>query len=307
MAIELQWHIPVPDDLKDVDELLDRVAQACFRVEGIPEAGFCIQMVDDDEIHALNLRMRGVDSPTDVLSFPAIAWPPGKTARNCSRLLRREYDPSMGCVNLGDCVINLDRARLQAREYGHSLLREVSYLAAHSAFHLMGYDHMCEEEKAVMRQKEEQALGSIGMMRGEDEIDYDELFRLACEALDRSYSPYSHFRVGACILTAGGHTFQGCNFENASYGATICAERCAASCAIAAGERRFRAIAIAGEKAAAWPCGICRQVLREFSDLSMPVIVGRLGGDHTMKTLGELLPESFGPDALGGEPEKMNL
>ena len=133
------------------------------------------------------------------------------------------------------------------------------------------------------------------------EIDRQELFDRACAALEHSYAPYSHFRVGACILTASGQMFSGCNFENASLGATICAERCAASCAIAAGERRFVAIAIAGDQAPAWPCGICRQVLREFSPLDMPVIVGRRGGAFAEKTLGDLLPESFGPEDLLGE------
>jgi cytidine deaminase len=117
--------------------------------------------------------------------------------------------------------------------------------------------------------------------------------------MQNSYSPYSHFKVGACILTADGRTFKGCNFENASYGASICAERCAASCAIAAGARRFAAIAIVGSSAPAWPCGICRQVLREFSDPSLPVIVGQYGKAFSVMTLGELLPNSFGPEDLG--------
>lgn len=129
-------------------------------------------------------------------------------------------------------------------------------------------------------------------------MTYERLFDLACEAMQRSYAPYSHFRVGACILTESGETFLGCNFENASYGATICAERCAASCAIAAGQRRFKAIAIAADTLA-WPCGICRQVLREFSDLSLPILVGKAGsGTFVVKTLGDLLPESFGPETL---------
>ena len=105
--------------------------------------------------------------------------------------------------------------------------------------------------------------------------------------------------MGACILTEDGRTFKGCNFENASYGATICAERCAASCAIAAGARRFAAIAVVGSTAVAWPCGICRQVLREFPDLSLPVIVGQYGKGFTVKTLGELLPEALSPEDLG--------
>ena len=154
-----------------------------------------------------------------------------------------------------------------------------------------------------MREMEKRAMREIRLWReerGEKKVSYQELFDLAAEAMQNSYSPYSHFKVGACILTDSGKTFKGCNFENASYGAAICAERCATSCAIAAGERRFKAIAIAAEKQAAWPCGICRQVLREFAcDLDMPVIIGKAGSEYMVKTLGELLPESFGPEDLG--------
>ncbi len=130
-------------------------------------------------------------------------------------------------------------------------------------------------------------------------MDFDALFAAAKAARERAYAPYSKFMVGACILTDAGNTYTGCNFENASYGATICAERCAASCAIAAGERRFRAIAVVGNTPA-WPCGICRQVLREFAcSQDMPVIVGAYDSDqYAVKTLAELLPESFGPEYL---------
>ena len=299
MPIELQWEIPVPDDLPELERTLDRVAEACFRTEGISGAGFSVRIVDDEAIRRLNREMRNVDAATDVLSFPAVSYPAGKTARDCPKRLRREYDPYLRCVNLGDCVINLNRARKQAAEYGHSLRRELSYLVAHSAFHLMGYDHMNEEERSVMREMEERALGAAGITRDMGEPSYEELFALACEAMQNSYSPYSHFKVGACILSEDGRTFKGCNFENASFGATICAERCAAGNAIASGARRFAAIAIVGSSAAAWPCGICRQVLREFSDLDMPVIVGEYGKGFVVRTLGELLPESLSPEDLG--------
>ena len=299
MAIELQWDIPVPEGMDGLEALLERVADACFEAEGIGGAGFCVSIVDDARIRAMNRETRHIDSATDVLSFPTVSYPAGKTARDCPRRLAREFDPALGCVNLGDCVINLNRARQQAEEYGHSLKRELSYLTAHSAFHLMGYDHMNEEEKRLMREMEEKALGAIGITRQDDGIDSDRLFELACEAMQMSYSPYSHFKVGACILAEDGRTFKGCNFENASYGATICAERCAAGNAIINGARRFKAIAVVGSSAVAWPCGICRQVLREFSDVSMPVIVGEYGKGYTVKTLGELLPEALSPEDLG--------
>lgn len=299
MHIELQWEIPIPEGMESLEHTLDRVAEACFNAEGIEGAGFAVRIVNGEAIQALNREMRQIDQETDVLSFPAVQFPKGKTARDCPKRLRREYDPYCGYINLGDCVINLSRAREQAKEYGHSLTRELGYLTAHSAFHLMGYDHMNEEEKHCMREMEEKALSAVGITRDYDGIDCDGLFALACEAMQQAYSPYSKFKVGACILAEDGRTFKGCNFENASYGATICAERCAAGNAIVNGARRFRAIAVVGSTAVAWPCGICRQVLHEFSDLSMPVIVGEFGKGYTIKTLGELLPESLSPEDLG--------
>lgn len=129
----------------------------------------------------------------------------------------------------------------------------------------------------------------------------ERLYELAQEAMEKAYSPYSKFKVGACILTEDGRTFQGCNFENASYGATICAERCAAGCAIVGGARKFKAVAIAGSSAVAWPCGICRQVLSEFGGPDMRVLVGEAGKGFMVQTLAQLLPESFGPKDLGIE------
>lgn len=299
MNIELQWDVdgtegtvppvPVPE------ALLDRVAGACFEAEGIENAMMALRLTDDRGILKLNQAMRGIDRVTDVLSFPTVQFPKGKTAKDCPKRLRREYDPWMGKINLGDCVINLDRARQQAEEYGHSLKRELCYLTAHSAFHLMGYDHMEEGEKLIMRQMEERALNTLGITR----IDYDDLFSKACEAMQMAYCPYSRFQVGACILSEDGRTFTGCNFENASYGAAICAERCAAGNAIVHGARRFKAIAVVGSTAVAWPCGICRQVLAEFSDRDLPVIVGEYGKGYTVRTLGELLPEGLTAGDLG--------
>lgn len=298
--IELQCEVPgCPDGLED---FLNQVADTCMALEGVTKAGFAIRVVDDSTIRNLNREMRGVDSATDVLSFPTVRFPKGTTARDNPRRLRREYDPSAGWINLGDCVLNLNRAREQAAEFGHSLRRELGYLTAHSAFHLMGYDHMNEADKRQMRAMEKRAMQALQLWRdpkGEIKMTHEALFHLAEEARKNAYAPYSKYCVGACILTEDGRTFQGCNFENASFGATICAERCAASCAIAAGQRRFMAIAIAANSVA-WPCGICRQVLREFAcGPDMPVIVGAAGSEtFEVKTLEELLPGSFGPEYL---------
>lgn len=127
-----------------------------------------------------------------------------------------------------------------------------------------------------------------------------ELFQLAARALDNAYAPYSHFQVGACLLSKDGRTFAGCNIENASYGAAICAERCAVSCAVSQGVREFEAIAVAGRESFAWPCGICRQTLNEFAP-ELKVICGNAStGEYTVATLPQLLPRAFGPKDLAG-------
>ena len=133
----------------------------------------------------------------------------------------------------------------------------------------------------------------------------EELVREAYEARKMSYAPYSEFKVGAALLTRDGKVYRGCNIENASYGATNCAERTVAFKAVSEGARRFRMIAIAGGSGEklnyAYPCGICRQVLREFSDPDrMTVLVGVSPTEYQRFTLEELLPNSFGPDFKKG-------
>ncbi|MBO4904916.1 MAG: cytidine deaminase [Lachnospiraceae bacterium] len=135
-------------------------------------------------------------------------------------------------------------------------------------------------------------------------MDRKMLIEAALEARKHSYSPYSHYRVGAAILCSDGTIVTGANIENASYGATVCAERCAVFTAVASDKKDFTAIAIcggAGDEADdyAFPCGVCRQVLREFTDpASFKVIVAKNADDYREYTLEELLPESFGPDNL---------
>ena len=126
---------------------------------------------------------------------------------------------------------------------------------------------------------------------------YKQLIEAAKSARTVSYAPYSHYHVGAALLTADGRIFTGCNIENGSYGATVCAERTAFFKAISEGVRQgFRAIAIAGgpgeEIAPSYPCGICRQVMSEFCDRDFEIIVVGAEGAE-LYTLGELLPHSF--------------
>ena len=130
------------------------------------------------------------------------------------------------------------------------------------------------------------------------------LVKQALEARTRAYAPYSGYTVGAALLAADGRTFPGGNIENASYGATNCAERTAFFQAISEGEREFTAIAIAGGIAGelpveyAYPCGICRQVMQEFCDENFVIYVVKSEEDYLKYTLKELLPYGFGGDAI---------
>ncbi|GAA99363.1 uncharacterized protein L969DRAFT_16667 [Mixia osmundae IAM 14324] len=131
----------------------------------------------------------------------------------------------------------------------------------------------------------------------------------ALKARDAAYCPYSDFRVGACLLADTGVFFMGCNVENASYGGTICAERTAVVKAVSEGARRFRAIAVATDlNEACSPCGLCRQVLREFMPQEAPILLvipahadaqGQAVEVQTISSsMAALLPMSFGPEHL---------
>ena len=125
-----------------------------------------------------------------------------------------------------------------------------------------------------------------------------QLIDLAFEMLSRSYVPYSGFPVGAALCCTDGTVFTGCNVENAAYGSTICAERTALVKAVSEGKRSFRRLAVAGDSADfCWPCGACRQMLREFG-LDLQILVANRDGEYEVHTLAELLPHSFGPDTL---------
>lgn len=149
---------------------------------------------------------------------------------------------------------------------------------------------------------------SIDIVHGVTPQQFAELRKKALEARELSYSPYSKFRVGCCLLTNDGEYVTGANVENASYGGAICAERTTIVKTLTASNQshskrgQWRCLAISGDslESCITPCGICRQFIREFASTSLPIVMfNGDGSKYIVKTLEELLPLSFGPDDLG--------
>ncbi len=125
---------------------------------------------------------------------------------------------------------------------------------------------------------------------------WNDLMNQAITAMTYSYSPYSHYKVGAALLTGSGQVYLGCNIENSGYTASLCAERTAIAKAVSEGVTDFVAIAVVTVNGGA-PCGVCRQVMREFAP-ELTVIIGSIQGDYRVTSLAQLLPDSFGPENL---------
>jgi len=150
----------VPETL---DKLLRRVIDTALYAEtGRRDLSVCVTYTDDGGIQALNREHRAVDRPTDVLSFPMLDYDRGEPAFDEDD----ERDPENGRLYLGDIVLNVDRVDAQAGEYGHSVEREAAFLAVHSALHLLGYDHVDDEEgQALMEEKQKLVLEALGLTR----------------------------------------------------------------------------------------------------------------------------------------------
>ena len=147
------------------DSILVKMQQAadrCLLCEKVRVPCFItVRLCSDESIAAMNASFRNIPRSTDVLSFPTVSYPSGCTAESCEKLIRREYDDEMNACFLGDIVISVPHIHAQAEEYGHSVEREACYLLVHGICHLMGYDHMTEEEKRKMRTREEEILSAL--------------------------------------------------------------------------------------------------------------------------------------------------
>lgn len=158
-------YIPVTADIPGVGDerkaFIRKVIRTALAAEGVDfPCEVDVLLTNDARIHELNREQRGIDRPTDVLSFPAFDLRPGTLPEPA------DADPGSGLVPLGDMVVSLERAAAQAKEYGHSNRRELAYLTVHSVLHLLGYDHLDEgPQKAQMRAKEEEILEKLDVIR----------------------------------------------------------------------------------------------------------------------------------------------
>ena len=149
-------------DSDAVVALIRRAIRTALLCEGVTvPCEVDVLLTDDEGIREINRDMRGIDAPTDVLSFPAFSYVPGEPPADDA-----DADPMTGLTPLGDMAISLERVRAQAAEYGHSERRELAYLAVHSTLHLLGYDHLDEgEQKRQMREREEAVMAELGLKR----------------------------------------------------------------------------------------------------------------------------------------------
>ena len=167
MSFYLEETCNIPFDFAYA-KLAEDVIAFCLSHENFPyEAEVNLTLTDNEEIHRINLEYRQIDRPTDVLSFPMVDYPaPADFSELEGEIASAEYfHPETGELILGDIVISVERARMQAEEYGHSLKREICFLTAHSMLHLFGYDHIEDEERVEMEQRQEQILQALGIIR----------------------------------------------------------------------------------------------------------------------------------------------
>ena len=159
-------YIPITADIEGAADkrtcaLIRRTIRTALAAEGMTlPCEVDVLLTDDEGIHRINLDMRNVDRPTDVLSFPEFDLTPEELPA------AEDADPGTGLIPLGDMVLSMERVAAQAREYGHSKRRELSYLVTHSVLHLLGYDHLDEGPmKAQMRAREEAIMALLGLER----------------------------------------------------------------------------------------------------------------------------------------------
>jgi len=165
MTINIDFETEKKLDL-DFEGIIQEIVKAALEYEHCPyDCEVSVLITDNEGIHQINLSERGIDTPTDVLSFPMIEYMKASDFQDIDEEDPSLFNPDTGELLLGDIVLNQDRIQSQALEYGHSERRELAFLVAHSMLHLMGYDHMVDAERLEMERRQREILEGRGYFR----------------------------------------------------------------------------------------------------------------------------------------------
>ena len=165
MTLEIEYETERSLDLP-VEEIITEVVKEALHYEECPyDIELNVLLTDNAAIHEINLEQRGIDAPTDVLSFPMIEYEAPADFSTVEETVEDCFNPETGELLLGDIVISVDKVLEQAESYGHSTKRELAFLVAHSMLHLFGYDHMEDEERLVMEEKQREILHNLSIER----------------------------------------------------------------------------------------------------------------------------------------------
>jgi probable rRNA maturation factor len=165
LTILLEQETEVSFDF-DYEALARRVIEAACDAEHCPyEAEVNLTLTDNDSIHAINREYRQIDRPTDVLSFPMLTYESPADFSHVEDCVEENFNPETGELLLGDIVLSVEKVKEQAKEYGHSELREYAFLILHSMLHLFGYDHETQEEREAMELRQSAILQELGILR----------------------------------------------------------------------------------------------------------------------------------------------
>ncbi|WP_029200184.1 rRNA maturation RNase YbeY [Oribacterium sp. NK2B42] len=165
MTVNIDFEVEKRLDLQ-FEDIINEIIEAAITYEKCPyECEISVVITDDEGIHQLNKEARGIDSPTDVLSFPMVDWETPADFEVIDEEDSDIFNPDSGELLLGDIVLNQNRIESQAEEYGHTERRELAFLVAHSMLHLFGYDHMEDDERVEMERRQKEILEGKGYFR----------------------------------------------------------------------------------------------------------------------------------------------
>lgn len=275
-----------PQDAEEMfNKLLIHIKQ---HMELLGSYTISLSIVSSEKIQEINRDYRNIDRPTDVISFA----------------YQEEGNEDLPLIDLGEILICLDVAKKQSIEFNHSYKRELAFLFIHGTLHLLGYDHMEEKEAEEMFALQNDILNSFSYDYEREEnrmINKEEIRNECIKAREKSYSPYSHFAVGAVIATKDGKFYHGANIENSAYSLCVCAERTAIFNSYLAGVKKedIECLAlIVNSPSIGSPCGSCRQVMSEMLLPETPVLLFTMEGLEKETSVAELLPFAFSKENL---------